>query len=192
MGRPRKPKRSTPEQSDVDEESACSPILSDQAYWAATRECAENGDFDASLHLLDEALWSLESGQPMNVDVRDFLIRSLSEIVRKGIPAHDALMLTKPKHRVKGETSDRDSALAAAMVLVRREHPTQNKAASALQVIEWIGARWGLRSPHDVDEKDTGKLVVRAHDAHAATYERFDDDLLRQLALQEPNTKTRR
>jgi hypothetical protein len=190
MDRPTKPKRSTPAQSGVDEESACPSI--DEQYWALTRECAENGDFEASLDLLDAALWSLQSDQPMNVDVRDFLIRSLSEIVEKGIPAHEALMLTKPKHRVKGETSDRDSALAAAMVLVRREHPTENKAASALRVIEWIGARWGLQSPHDVDEKDTGKLVVRAHDAHAGTYERFEDDLLRQLALQLPNIKTRR
>lgn len=167
------------------------PRITTEWYWAETRRRAEEGDHEASLSLIEEAAWALEYDQPMNPDVRAFLGRSLAEIVN-GVSATEAFMLTKPKHRPKVGTADRDSALAAAMVLIRRENPGQSKNAAALRVIDWIGKRWGLRLPHDVDERDTTKLVVRAFDAYASAYERFDDDLLRQLALQQPGIRTRR
>ncbi len=160
-------------------------------YWAATRRRAENGDHEASLDLLAEALVTLECDKPMNASVREFLVRAFSEIVHKGMPAPDALMLTKPRHRRAGETRDRNWTLAAAMAVVRRAKPNQSKEKCALEVIEWIGARWDLHLPRDVDERNTCKTVIRAFDAYAEAFEPLDDDLLRQLALQSPRSNSR-
>lgn len=192
MNRRPKPTKPLPQNaSPADEDDDPIDITNSDWYWAETRRRAENGDHEASLRLIEEAAWALESDQPMNPDVHTFLGRSLAEIVN-GVPATEAFMLTKPKHRSAGKNTDRDSALAAAMVLVRRKNPALSERDCAIEVIGLIGERWHLRLPDDVDQKDTTTPVTRAYDQRAGAYERYDDDLLEQLAFQMPSRRSRR
>ena len=159
-------------------------MMDDDAYWRTMREQAEAGrDPIAIRELIDAALWSLESGQPMNEHVRGFAIRSLRDL-RGALPRLEDFAPAHSWHRRAGRVAARNVALAAAMIVQMRRKPSLTRTAAARIVIDTVGDQWGV-DPNAIDGhfvKDPAKAIVRAFEKLGPALERFDTDTLEQLS----------
>ena len=163
-------------------------MMDDDTYWRAMREQAESGrDPRAIRELVDAALWALESGQPMNEQVRAFTIRSLRDL-RGGVPRIEEFAPSHSWHRRSGRVAARNTALAAAMIVQMRRKPSLTRTAAARIVIDTVGDQWGV-DPAAIDGrfvKDPTKVIIRAFERFREALERFDTDTLEQLSLSGP------